>query len=229
MKEQIPFAFPLRSEATFENYITGRNAEIQRRLEDLSNAHAFQIIWLWGEQGVGCTHLLHASCHQLTTHHGQVGFVPSADLKLKSESLTGFQAFDAVAIDDVHLWLARERAERNLVDLYQALQSNAGILLLSSTKPPVQFDYCFNDLASRFGAAETYEVIDLCDQGKMMFVQRQAELRGLQLDDEVARYMLTRCSRHLTDLLKMISNLDRHSLALNRRLTVPFVKQVLKV
>ena len=48
------------------------------------------------------------------------------------------------------------------------------------------------------------------------------------MPDDVVRYLLERSSRHPRDLVDTIARLDRDSLAERRRLTIPFVKEVLR-
>ena len=103
MKEQIPLEFPLRSQATFENFIVECNGELVTRLHGLEESTQAQTIWIWGERGTGCSHLLYASCHLLHQNNKRVAYIPSQDWNLYSDSLVGYQDFDIVAIDDVEL------------------------------------------------------------------------------------------------------------------------------
>ncbi|MBV1905108.1 MAG: DnaA regulatory inactivator Hda [Pseudomonadales bacterium] len=230
MREQIPLLFPLRCEATFDNFVALKNKELTERLLKLVDEKpttGVQTIWLWGEPGVGCSHLLNACCHLLSEKGRRVGYIPSRDWNLQTDSLAGYQNFDMVAIDDIDLWLNRSAPERSLIELYQSLQISSGILLLAAHKPPADLDYAFADMASRFIAAETYRVLDLSDIGKMLFVQSEAKRRGIDLEDGVASFMLTRCSRQLQELVSLLNKLDSESLALKRKVTIPFLKQVL--
>lgn len=227
MKEQIPLDFPLRSQATFDNFITESNGELIARLLNLPKRPMAQTLWLWGETGVGCSHLLYASCHYLHQYDKSVAYIPSKDWDQHSDSLLGYQNFDVVAIDNVDVWLNRQLPEEDLVELYQVLQNAGGILLLSAVMPPAQYEYALPDLDSRFTAAESYEVLDLSDDGKVEFVQALAKQRGIDLEDGVARFMLSRCSRQLQDLKALLNTLDNQSMALQRKVTIPFLKQIL--
>ena len=52
--------------------------------------------------------------------------------------------------------------------------------------------------------------------------------RQLNVPDEVFRYLLTHWRRDLSSLTAMLDTLDRYSLALQRPVTVPLVKNVLQ-
>jgi DnaA family protein len=55
----------------------------------------------------------------------------------------------------------------------------------------------------------------------------RAEKRGLVMADDVAGYIMRRAPRRLGDLLGILDILDENSLQAQRRLTIPFVKEVM--
>ena len=57
---------------------------------------------------------------------------------------------------------------------------------------------------------------------------RLAAERGLVLQSEIGRYLLNRCPRDMKHLQILLDELDRASLVAQRRLTIPFVKEVLQ-
>ena len=60
-------------------------------------------------------------------------------------------------------------------------------------------------------------------------LQNNAYQKGMELSDEVANFLLKRVGNDLTVLLKKLDILDRASLQAQRKLTVPFVKEVLSL
>ena len=55
----------------------------------------------------------------------------------------------------------------------------------------------------------------------------RAQRRGLQIDDAAIDWLLKRVDRDLVSLTALLDRLDRESLAAQRRLTVPFLRQLL--
>ena len=68
----------------------------------------------------------------------------------------------------------------------------------------------------------------LDDQGKAEALRLQARQRGMDMPEEVAGYLLRRSPRDMTALFALLDMLDQASLAAQRKLTVPFVKEVLR-
>ena len=67
----------------------------------------------------------------------------------------------------------------------------------------------------------------LDDAGRHELLRLRADRRGLQLDPATIDWLLRRVDRDVPALTALLDRLDRASLASQRRLTVPFVRQVL--
>jgi DnaA family protein len=67
----------------------------------------------------------------------------------------------------------------------------------------------------------------LDDEQLLAALQLRAKQRGLILHDEVGVFLIRRCVRSMPDLYDLLDQLDRASLAEQRRLTIPFIKKVL--
>jgi len=68
----------------------------------------------------------------------------------------------------------------------------------------------------------------LADDDKIKALQLRANDMGIELPADVAQYLLKRCPREMHALFKLLDRLDYHSLALQRKLTIPFVKTVIE-
>ena len=73
-----------------------------------------------------------------------------------------------------------------------------------------------------------YQVRELDDAGRIEALRLRALQRGLQLPAETADYLLRRMPRDLNSLLAVLDDLDVASLAAQRRLTVPFIRDALE-
>ena len=84
------------------------------------------------------------------------------------------------------------------------------------------------DLRSRLGWGPVFHLRELDDEDKIKAMQKRADQSGLEMADNVANYLLTHYPRDLFDLFERLDHLDRASMAMQRRLTIPFVKSVLE-
>ena len=84
------------------------------------------------------------------------------------------------------------------------------------------------DLQSRLSWGEIQALKPLGDDDKLGLLRYKGSEAGLTVEDDVGRYLLSRVSRDVPTLLEWLARLDHESLAAQRRLTIPFVREVLE-
>lgn len=221
MNGQLTLPFPLRVRSRYENYVAGANGRVVARLT--SPRESFECLWLFGAGGVGKTHLLQAVCHA----DAGSAYIPAAQVPAREVALAGYGRFDGVLVDDVERWIGHRAAEAELHGIYNELLRRNARLILTAGRPPREVRFALPDLATRMRAAECYELESLSDDDKLPLLVNAADDRGIRLAPEVVRYLLTYVSRDQRVLLDVLDRLDRASLQASRRLTIPFVKEVL--
>ena len=70
---------------------------------------------------------------------------------------------------------------------------------------------------------------ELTDELKITVLQRYAVKRGFNLSEGVGQFLIKRCARNMHDLHHILNQLDEASLAAQRKITIPFVKGILKI
>lgn len=221
MNTQLGLPFALRDQSTFDRFVAGANGEAINQLR--RRAKGFHCMWLFGEAGVGKTHLLQALCHE---QEGSA-YVPAGRITASALSLGGYGDFDAVHVDDLEHWLGARETELALLDLYNQLAAQGARLVVTTRAAPVEIDFALADLRSRLRAAGCYRIAPLNDADRALLLVDAARRRSLTLTPEVVRFLLSRADRDQRQLLRLLDSLDRSSLAAKRRITVPFVKEVL--
>ena len=81
--------------------------------------------------------------------------------------------------------------------------------------------------AGLYEAEETARWLSQSDAEKALHLRSEAARRGLRLTDEVVWYLLNHLPRDLASLHAVLDRLDRHSLARQRPVTLPLVREVL--
>ena len=85
------------------------------------------------------------------------------------------------------------------------------------------------DLVSRLKNAAQYQLEGYSDEEKINILVHRADNAGIELTGEVARFIIERNSRDMTSLIDNFKALDRMAMAKRRKLTIPFVKEVLAI
>ena len=102
-------------------------------------------------------------------------------------------------------------------------------LLITGDRPPRQLNLGLPDLASRLDWGQIYKLQPLSDEDKLQALQLRARLRGFELPEDVGRFLLKRLDREMRTLFMTLDQLDRASITAQRKLTIPFVKEILKL
>lgn len=232
MRHQLPLEFKFNNEFTFGSFVAGANAELVEALKNFGSSLDVPIIYFWGRMGTGKTHLLQALCQSPTFDKKPVAMIP-LDAKDSSELyapqiLDGLEKMSLVCIDDVHCVAGNADWEKALFHFYNRARDSATPLVMCGSSPPAQLDITLLDLKTRIGWGLVLQIHALSDDEKLQALQMRANIRGIDLSEEVGEYLLRRYSREMTDLFTLLDNLDKASLMEQRRLTVPFIKQFLE-
>ena len=229
MSSQLPLALRWPAQQRFETYVMGDNAAAVALLR--SAAEDAEAAWVYasGPPGCGKTHLLLAACAAATTHGRSAQYVPLVKLSGdRTGTLRTLGGSDVLALDDVDAIAGDANAEHALFDLYNRGKADKSTLLFSATKPPAQLGIGLADLVSRLSSSAQATLKPLDDAARREAVRQRAQLRGLTLDDTVLDWLFARTQRDLGSLTTLIERLDHESLAAKRRITVPFLRQLLE-
>lgn len=221
-------ALPLRlaDHAVFESFLPNGNEELLALLAAIAADPNESGCWLWGGAATGKTHLLQAVCERAGDRSV---YVPLAMLADAGPGLIdGLDSRDVVCIDDIQMIAGNDAWEGALFTLYNELIAAGGRLVVAATTAPRECRFELPDLASRMSHLPTYLVQLLADTDRAEALQLRASHRGLDLPDETASYLLSRSRRDMASLYEVLDNLDEAALRAQRKLTVPFVREVLQ-
>ncbi|WOX05098.1 DnaA regulatory inactivator Hda [Microbulbifer pacificus] len=239
--QQLSLGVSLRDDATFANFfqsrdegegLEGSNRQIVGLLRAFASGdNAEPCIYIWGESGSGVTHLLQAVCQGAESARRGFQYLPLADL-IDSDpegTVEGLEFLDLVCIDDLHLIEKRRNWQTTLFHLYNRLRDSGRQLLIGSRKSPRGLKLELADLQSRLQWALIFQLHPLSDDDKLAALRQRSKLRGFDLPEDVAHYILHRAPRDTRALFACLEQLDRASLQAQRKITIPFVKQVLNI
>jgi DnaA family protein len=225
---QIPLALRLDKHALFATFIAEDDAGAVAHVAAVASAERRDVIWIHGPAGTGKTHLLQAACRRA----GDAGF-RSMYLRLDDarethpDQLQGAERLDLLALDAVDAVAGQSDWEARLFSILNDFQERRGGLLLAARSAPAATPFVLADLASRAAGAIVYRLKALGEEGQLTALVRHARQRGLELDPATARYLQNRVERGMPELCAWLDRLDRASLAAQRRLTIPFIRDAL--
>ncbi len=223
---QLALPLSLADHAVFESFMPAGNEALLAALKAAAEFEDRQGAWLWGSTATGKSHLLQAVCAQA----GDAAMYLPVGMLLEAGPvvLDGLESRAILCLDDIQQAAGDAEWERALFRLYNALAERGHCLLVAADAAPRQAAFAMPDLESRLSRLPVYKVATLSDLELGEALKLRARHRGLELPDETARYLLRRSRRDMQSLYALLDTLDSASLIRQRRLTVPFVREVLE-
>lgn len=229
MANQLSLGVRLRDSSVFASFYAGRNGAIVDILRSLTPGILPPCVYLHGAPSTGKSHLLQALCADAARRGLAVAYLPLSEIsRMGPAMLGGWGELDIVCVDDIEKVAGEREWNRELFALHQQLEERRGRLVVASAIAPAALPMTLRDLASRLAGGLVLTLQALTEAEQVDALKLHAQLRGLDLPDDTATYMLRHLPRDMTTLCRVLDELDEASLVAQRRLTVRFVTEVLK-
>ncbi len=215
----------LHPDYTFDNFVVGpsnRLAHASCVAVSQSPGNTYNPLFIYGNSGLGKTHLLHAVCFEAqrksnppqadaSNRRGAViqflsceDFVNRFIRAIEEGNLSGFQSqfrtVDMLVIDDVQFLREREHSQEEFFHTFNALYNNGKQIILSADSPPGKIPSLEARLISRFNWGLVTRIDPPSYETRVAIVQKKAHLRGLNISDEIAEYIARKLHANIREL-----------------------------
>jgi DnaA family protein len=181
---------------------------------------------LAGPTGSGKTHLLLAACAEAGEQRAT--YLPLAAMVGNlQQALVGAETSGLACLDGLEAIAGHREDEVALFHFHNRARAAKARVIYAASAMPTALPFVVPDLASRLEQCTRLSLAPLDEAGRRDVLTRRAARRGLELDDVVLDYLFRRVGRDLGTLTALLDRLDRESLAAQRRITVPFLRQLL--
>jgi len=224
---QLPLGFEPGELFTFESFVAGKNDVTAGLAQQAAAGDGEQQMYFWGDSGLGKSHLLQASCNLAAKNQQTVCYLTQAEIKNQStEMFDGLEQVELICLDDIETWLTDAVWEVALFDLINRVRESNNRLMMASAHPPDEAFVKLPDLRSRLFWGPVFQLQNLSDKEKYQALRYRALQNGLELPENVADYLMQRYPRDMFGLFERLAVLDKASMAMQRRLTIPLIKSV---
>lgn len=226
---QYTLAVTLPEDETLDSFYAAEQSEVVAFLKKYIQQYAGQPpVYLFGASGSGKSHLLYAACVQAQEQGLTSQLLALEDFcQYSPRLLDNLEQLDLVCLDNVQAIAGDLSWQTAVFDLYNRMQEQGKALIIVGNQAPHLLGFTLADLVSRLHACTAFQLRLLTDEDKQKLLQQKARLRGMELPDEVARYLLNRRERDIRALVAILDRLDKASIVYQRKLTIPFVKDIL--
>ncbi len=225
---QIPFQFGDFQKNDLASFLPGDNQDLLKLINLITNIDISHSLYLWGESGTGKSHLLQAACKQAADNELHVAYIPLKQFEeLSAEMLHDLGELDLVCVDDIEFVAGQREWQQGLTWLYNELRDNQHSMIISGNKSPTNIYLEIEDLKSRLGWDQIAQIKSPDDDLKIEILKQKANARSFELTDEVIEFLIRRVDRDLGSLITVLDKIDHASLAAKRKVTIPFVKELI--
>lgn len=204
----------------FEHFLPGPNIEplsaLRARAQAAEPFADDAVLYLWGDAGVGKSHLLQAWAHACGAHYHDAARAP---LGLPDDPPRMLALDNAESLD--------ESAQASLFATLNRVREQGGRLLVAGPLPPSALSLRA-DVSSRLAQGLVFHLRPLSDRDKAQALNLRAEALGVRLPEDVTHYLITHCRRDLHRLLAMVDALDAASLSQKRAISVALLRTLLQ-
>ena len=224
---QLPLGFEPGELFTFESFVAGNNSVAIGLAQQTAIGKGEKQLYFWGNRGLGKSHLLQASCNLAAKKQQTVCYLTQAEIINQStEIFDGLEQLELICLDNIETWLTDKVWEIALFDLINRVRENNHCLMMASVFPPDEAFVKLPDLRSRLSWGPVFQLQNLSDKEKFQALHYRAKQSGLELPENVADYLMQRYPRDMFGLFERLAVLDKASMAMQRKLTVPLLKSV---
>lgn len=233
----------LHPDYTFENFVVGpgnRLAQASCVAVSQSPGTTYNPLFIYGNSGLGKTHLLHAVCCEAKRKFNKAviqllnceGFVNRFIGAIKEGNLASFQrqfrTVDMLVIDDVQFLREREQSQEEFFHTFNVLYNNGKQIILSADDPPGRIPSLEKRLISRFNWGLVTRIDPPSYETRVAIVQRKAHLRGLSISDEIAGYIARKVQANIRELEGALTTIYAVAMTTGKEITLELAQTALE-
>jgi chromosomal replication initiator protein len=231
----------LNSRLTFNNFFEGRSNKLARTVGEAivqSPGKQFNPLFIFGNPGVGKTHLCHAIGNKIaelfprkkvlyiSSHLFQVQFTDASRKNIANDFITFYQEIDVLIIDDIQDLSGKTKTLNAFFHIFSHLYLIGKQIILTADKAPMEIMNLEERMLTRFKSGMTAELYKPDPELRKKILNYKIKQDGLNISPEIVNYIAENVTDHVRDLEGIIISLVAHSLVYNKEVDLDLAKQV---
>lgn len=227
---------------TFKNFVVGSGNQLAHAASIAvanSPARAYNPLFIYGDTGLGKTHLMHAIAHQVLSAKPNAKIAYISTEKFTNKFITAIQenkltAFrrrfrkaDILLIDDIHFLSGRERIQEEFFHTFNELFENQKQIVLTSDRPASEIARLESRLVSRFqwGLVADIQCPDL--DTRLAILSKKAKAMSVDIPADVMEFLAEKVSRNVRRMEGALTRVAGYAALIRDPLSVEVVERLL--
>jgi len=233
----------LNADFRFENFVEGKSNQLARaaaqRVSEKPGSE-YNPLFLYGDTGLGKTHLMHAVGNQIRSHNpnAKIIYVHSerfvADMvkALQLNAIADFKRVyrnvDALLIDDIQFFGGKEKSQEEFFHTFNSLLEGGQQIILTSDRYPKEIDNMEDRLKSRFGWGLTVRLEPPELETRVAILINKAQESGVELKRDCAFFIAQKVRSNVRDLEGALKRVLANAHFFGQAITLDFVRETLR-
>ncbi len=234
----------LNPKNTFENFIVGNGNQLAHAAAvAVANApaKAYNPLFLYGNTGLGKTHLMQAVAHHILSLQPQAKIVYISTEKFTNEFIHAIQenslnkfrkkyrGSDVLLIDDVHFLSGKERIQEEFFHTFNEIFESQKQIFLCSDRPASEISRLESRLVSRFQWGLVCDIQPPDFETRVAILSKKAQALGLKLEPKVLEFLAERVTKNVRRMEGSLNRLAGYNQLLKAEpLTISSVEHILQ-
>ncbi|MCX5657251.1 MAG: chromosomal replication initiator protein DnaA [Candidatus Omnitrophica bacterium] len=233
----------LNSRYTFDSFVIGpsnRFAHAAALAVAESPAKAYNPLFIYGDVGLGKTHLLQAIGHHVLScrSNTKVTYISSEEFtnqlinSIQNRTTPKFREkyrnVDVLIIDDIYFIAGKESTQEEFFHTFNTLYDAHKQIILSSDRSPRDIQGLEDRLVSRFGWGLVTDIQAPDFETRTAILRKKAELAGVEIPQEVTMLLSEKIKTNIRELEGALVRVIAHSTLEGEKISLDTVKKVLK-
>lgn len=210
---------------TFENFIKGPSNQFAYAAAQAVASNpsgAYNPLFIYGQSGLGKTHLLNAIQVEIKKNHPDFNIVYVDCEKFTNEIITAiregntesfrqkYRAADVLLVDDIQFIAGKESTQEEFFHTFNTLHNAGKQIVLASDRPAKEIKSLEERLRTRFEWGLTADIQPPDFETRVAIIRRKAELFNLDMPDDVAEFIANHLKNNIRQLEGAVKKLNAY-------------------
>ena len=206
---------------TFDNFIEGASNKFARAacLAVAKEPNTYNPLFIWGQSGLGKTHLLYAVINYIKHNHPHLKIMYKKSEEFINELILAiehgrtaefkdkYRTADVLLIDDIQFIAGKESTQEEFFHTFTALYESEKQIILTSDRPPKEIKPLEDRLRTRFEGGLLADVQPPSFELRTAIIRKKAEGMRLNIPSDLVEYMAERLQNNIRQIEGVLKKL----------------------